>query len=66
MQDQSIHVVVVDTAGRLAIVEELMEELSILMTILNPRTALGGYMSGQDIVNVANGFKNLTKWINGD
>ncbi len=52
-------VVIVDTAGRLAIDEELMEELSILNDHIKPQELLLSVdaMSGQDIVNVANGFK---------
>ena len=48
----------VDTAGRLAIDVELMEELKTLKSILNPSEILfvADSMTGQDAVNTAKGF----------
>ena len=50
--------VLVDTAGRLHIDSELMEELKELKTILKPREILfvADSMTGQDAVNTAKGF----------
>lgn len=50
--------VLVDTAGRLHIDSELMEELKELKTILKPREILfvADSMTGQDAVNSAKGF----------
>jgi signal recognition particle subunit SRP54 len=50
--------VLVDTAGRLHIDNELMEELKELKTILKPREILfvADSMTGQDAVNSAKGF----------
>lgn len=57
--------IIVDTAGRLHIDEELMNELSDLSEILNPAETLLviDAMMGQDAINVINGFNdklNLT------
>ena len=57
--------IIVDTAGRLHIDEELMNELSDLSAILNPAETLLviDAMMGQDAINVINGFNdklNLT------
>ena len=57
--------IIVDTAGRLHIDEELMNELSDLSDILNPQEILLviDAMMGQDAINVINGFNdklNLT------
>lgn len=51
-------VVVVDTAGRLAIDEKMMEEISSLKTELNPSETLFvvDSMTGQDAVNTAKAF----------
>src|SRR5690554_689704 len=58
-QSNDFDVVLVDTAGRLSIDEELMNELSLLQQQVNPHEILltVDAMSGQDIVNVAKGFK---------
>lgn len=57
---QGHDVVLVDTAGRLAIDLELMEELREVKGILNPHYTLlvVDSMTGQDAVNVATEFKN--------
>ncbi len=51
-------VVVVDTAGRLAVDEEMMDEISALKTALNPSETLFvvDSMTGQDAVNTAKTF----------
>ena len=53
-----IDVVLVDTAGRLQIDEELMEELSRLKAVWEPKETLlvADAMLGQQSVNVAEGF----------
>ncbi len=52
--------IIVDTAGRLHIDEELMDELSDLSAILNPAEIILviDAMMGQDAINVINGFNN--------
>ena len=51
-------VVIVDTAGRLAIDEEMMNEISNLKSVLNPSETLFvvDSMTGQDAVNTAKAF----------
>jgi signal recognition particle subunit SRP54 len=58
--EQGIKTVIVDTAGRLHIDEELMAELANLKSILNPHEILlvADAMTGQDAVNVATAFKS--------
>src|SRR6202030_4103742 len=53
----------IDTAGRLQIDEELMEELSRLKSIGNPHHTIlvADAMTGQDAVNVAQGFHDKLK-----
>jgi signal recognition particle subunit SRP54 len=58
-------VLIVDTAGRLHIDDELMEEMQLLKRLLNPQEILfvADAMTGQDAVNSANEFHkklNLT------
>lgn len=55
--------IIVDTAGRLHIDEELMNELSDLSNILNPQEILLviDAMMGQDAINVINGFNDKLK-----
>ena len=57
---QGQDVVIVDTAGRLAIDVELMEELRQVKDVLSPHYTLlvVDAMTGQDAVNVASEFKN--------
>ena len=52
--------IIIDTAGRLHIDEELMNELSDLSAILNPAETLLviDAMMGQDAINVINGFND--------
>jgi signal recognition particle subunit SRP54 len=56
-------VVLLDTAGRLQIDEEMMEELVRLETVLRPHHVLlvADAMTGQDAVNVAQGFHERLK-----
>ena len=53
-------VLIVDTAGRLHIDEELMDEMQLLKKLLNPQEILfvADAMTGQDAVNSANEFHN--------
>jgi signal recognition particle subunit SRP54 len=53
----------IDTAGRLQIDEELMEELSRLKAAANPHhiVLVADAMTGQDAVNVAQGFHDRLK-----
>ena len=55
--------IIVDTAGRLHIDEDLMNELSDLSDILNPAEILLviDAMMGQDAINVINGFNDKLK-----
>jgi len=55
---QGLDAVIIDTAGRLHIDEELMEELVRLKKILNPSEVLlvADAMTGQDAVNIAEAF----------
>jgi signal recognition particle subunit SRP54 len=57
-QENMIDVVIVDTAGRLQIDEDLMEELARLKQIWTPQEVLlvADAMLGQQSVNVAEGF----------
>lgn len=52
--------VLIDTAGRLHIDEELMEELKSINEVLNPQEILLviDSMTGQDAINVIEGFNN--------
>jgi signal recognition particle subunit SRP54 len=60
-RDNMVDVVIVDTAGRLQIDDELMGELSRLKAIWNPQEILlvADAMLGQQSVNVAEGFHKL-------
>ncbi len=57
-KDMGHQVVVVDTAGRLAIDEEMMNEIASLKKALNPQETLFvvDAMTGQDAVNTAKAF----------
>ncbi len=57
---KALDTMIVDTAGRLHIDQELMAELSRLKGILNPSEILlvADAMTGQDAVNVAESFNN--------
>ena len=55
------NVVIVDTAGRLAIDEQMMKEISAIKTAINPQETLFvvDSMTGQDAVNTAKSFNDL-------
>ena len=55
------NVVIVDTAGRLAIDEQMMNEISAIKTAINPQETLFvvDSMTGQDAVNTAKSFNDL-------
>jgi len=56
----NLRVVIVDTAGRLAIDEEMMDEISRVKQVLNPSETLFvvDAMTGQDAVNTAKAFND--------
>ena len=59
MQEKiAMNVVIIDTAGRLHIDEELMDELKDVKAAVNPNEILlvVDSMTGQDAVNVAESF----------
>lgn len=60
-KDHGNDVIIVDTAGRLHIDEDLMNELKELKSVLNPQEILlvVDAMTGQDAVNVAKSFNDL-------
>ncbi len=60
-KDHGNDVIIVDTAGRLHIDEDLMNELRDLKSVLNPQEILlvVDAMTGQDAVNVAKSFNEL-------
>lgn len=62
-KDQGNDILIVDTAGRLQIDEDLMVELEDLKKILAPKEILlvADSMTGQDAVNVAQGFHEKLK-----
>jgi len=55
------NVVIIDTAGRLAIDEEMMNEISSIKNMVNPHEILFvvDSMTGQDAVNTAKAFNDL-------
>lgn len=59
-KDRGHNVVIVDTAGRLAIDEQMMNEISSLKQTLNPQETLFvvDSMTGQDAVNTAKAFND--------
>lgn len=59
--ENSCDVVIVDTAGRLAIDEEMMAEISAIKTALQPTETLFvvDSMTGQDAVNTAKAFNDI-------
>ena len=60
-KDHGCDIVILDTAGRLHIDEELMNELKNIKSSVNPQEILlvVDAMTGQDAVNVASSFDNL-------
>ena len=59
-KDNNKKIVIVDTAGRLAVDEEMMDEISRLKEALNPSETLFvvDSMTGQDAVNTAKAFND--------
>jgi signal recognition particle subunit SRP54 len=59
-KQESFNVVIVDTAGRLAVDEEMMQEISNLKQAINPDETLFvvDSMTGQDAVNTAKEFND--------
>jgi len=59
-KDRGFNVLIIDTAGRLAIDEVMMNEISSLKTALNPHETLFvvDSMTGQDAVNTAKTFND--------
>ena len=61
---RGINVVIVDTAGRLAVDEQMMDEIAALKRELNPQETLFvvDSMTGQDAVNTAKAFNERTDY----
>jgi signal recognition particle subunit SRP54 len=59
-KDKNIQVLIVDTAGRLAVDEQMMDEIASLKRNLNPQETLFvvDSMTGQDAVNTAKAFND--------
>ena len=59
-KDNGYNVVIVDTAGRLAIDDEMMDEISSIKKTINPQETLFvvDSMTGQDAVNTAKAFND--------
>ncbi len=60
-REQGISVLIVDTAGRLSIDEQMMEEIGNIKKALNPKEILFvvDSMTGQDAVNTAKAFNDV-------
>ncbi len=59
-QEENFDLLIVDTAGRLHIDEDMMQQLEDLKALLNPNEIIfvANATTGQDAVNVANEFNN--------
>ena len=59
-KNKGVNVVIVDTAGRLSVDEDMMNEIASLKTTLNPQETLFvvDSMTGQDAVNTAKAFND--------
>lgn len=59
-KQKGVNVVIVDTAGRLAVDEQMMDEISVLKRELQPQETLFvvDSMTGQDAVNTAKAFND--------
>lgn len=59
-RQKNINVLIVDTAGRLAVDQEMMDEIANLKSALNPQETLFvvDAMTGQDAVNTAKAFND--------
>ena len=62
-KDRGFNVVIIDTAGRLAIDEEMMNEIAAIKKAVNPHETLFvvDSMTGQDAVNTAKAFNEKTR-----
>jgi signal recognition particle subunit SRP54 len=60
-RDNHFNVIIIDTAGRLAIDEEMMNEIAAIKKAVNPQETLFvvDSMTGQDAVNTAKAFNEL-------
>src|SRR5690625_7696036 len=60
-KSNNFNVVIIDTAGRLAIDEQMMEEISQINRAVDPNEALFvvDAMTGQDAVNTAKAFNDV-------
>ncbi|MCK9611955.1 MAG: signal recognition particle protein [Bacteroidales bacterium] len=63
-KDMGFNVVIIDTAGRLAIDEEMMNEISNIKKAVNPHEILFvvDAMTGQDAVNTAKAFNDVLNY----
>ena len=59
-KDKSINVVIIDTAGRLAVDQQMMNEIEAIKKAINPQETLFvvDSMTGQDAVNTAKAFND--------
>lgn len=59
-KDKSINVVIIDTAGRLAVDQQMMDEIEAIKKAINPQETLFvvDSMTGQDAVNTAKAFND--------
>ncbi|HLU87951.1 MAG TPA: signal recognition particle protein [Taishania sp.] len=59
-KSKSFHVVIIDTAGRLAVDEQMMDEIAAVKQAINPTETLFvvDSMTGQDAVNTAKAFND--------
>ena len=60
-KDKGLNAVIIDTAGRLAIDEQMMEEIAAIKKAVNPQETLFvvDSMTGQDAVNTARAFNEV-------
>lgn len=60
-RDKNYNILIIDTAGRLAIDEEMMREIAAIKNAVNPQETLFvvDSMTGQDAVNTAKAFNDL-------
>jgi signal recognition particle subunit SRP54 len=60
-KDKGYNVIIIDTAGRLAIDEDMMNEISAIKNAVNPHEILFvvDSMTGQDAVNTAKAFNDI-------
>ena len=60
-KEQNLNLIIIDTAGRLAIDEQMMKEISAIKNAINPSETLFvvDSMTGQDAVNTAKEFNDV-------